>query len=202
MPRMACEGTDGNSARNRRITMRSEKQRRRRKDVNSTLWADSEWRVVEGRLTPPPGRPPKTSRLFQYVAEKLPYECLNSIKAHLAEQADHLAGVYLAHDSMGIARYGGRGQIFNRLAAHKQKYPKQLLYFSFYIIANKAHEREIETAILRAAGPQMMLNIRKVRNGIEVGNVLDYEPGTKFFERQRTSGRRPLNCEPDCGTSK
>lgn len=93
-------------------------------------------------------------------------------------------GVYMAHDSMGVARYGGRGNIISRLAMHKKNYPKELLYFSFYIIANKSHEREIETAILRAAGGQMNLNERKVREGIAVGNVSDFEPGTYFFERR------------------
>lgn len=96
----------------------------------------------------------------------------------------------MAHDSMGVARYGGRGSIFNRLASHKRKYPKELLYFSFFIIKNKNHEREIETALLRAAGSQMVLNQRKVRTGLEVGSVGDYEPGTHFVERQGMRGRK------------
>ncbi len=72
-------------------------------------------------------------------------------------EADYLEGVYSAHDAMGVARYGGRGQIFSRLESHKRKYAKELVYYSFYVIENKNHEREIETAILRAAGPQMSL---------------------------------------------
>jgi hypothetical protein len=84
----------------------------------------------------------------------------------------------------------GRGQIFNRLTAHKKAYPDQVMYFSFYVIANKNHEREVETAILRAAGPQMILNTKKVGDGIEPGDVRDYEPGTEFFERQRIRGRK------------
>ncbi len=94
----------------------------------------------------------------------------------------------MAHDSMGVARYGGRGSIFSRLDRHRKDYPDELLYFSFYVISNKAHEREIETAILRAAGGQMVLNERKVRMGLENGNVSDYEPGTWYFERQRPKG--------------
>jgi hypothetical protein len=105
------------------------------------------------------------------------------------EESDDVQGVYLAHDSMGVARYGGRGNIFNRVASHKKKYPKELLYFSFFIIKNKKHEREIETAILRAAGSQMVLNQRKVRTGLAVGNVADYEPGTQFVQRQGLRGR-------------
>jgi hypothetical protein len=121
------------------------------------------------------------------IAEKLPYECLPAIKKHLEKNGDAVQGVYLAHDSMGVARYGGRGSILSRLAAHKRKYPTQLRYFSFYVVANKAHEREIETAILRAAGPQMTLNTRKVASGILPGDIRDYEPGTIFFERRDRS---------------
>jgi hypothetical protein len=66
----------------------------------------------------------------------------------------------------------------------------ELCYFSFYTIASKKHEREIETAILRAAGPQLILNTRKVQSDVAKGDVRDYEPGTRFFERQRVRGRR------------
>jgi hypothetical protein len=161
-----------------------------RKAVNDVVCDVDGWRIVEGRLVPSRGRPRKTTHLFRYVAEKLPFGCLGKVKRNLAANADGLEGVYMAHDSMGVARYGGRGQIFTRLAAHRKAYPRELLYFSFYVIANKAHEREIETAILRAASSQMILNTRKVRSGLETGNVSDYEPGTKFFERQSMPGRR------------
>jgi hypothetical protein len=106
------------------------------------------------------------------------------------QEADYLQGVYLAHDSMGVARYGGRGAIFTRLASHKKNYRKQLLYYSFYVIENKPHEREIETALLRAAGPQMVLNTRKIAYGLHPGNIGDYEPDTEFFERQSIRGRK------------
>jgi hypothetical protein len=91
---------------------------------------------------------------------------------------------------MGVPRYGGRGDIFSRLASHKRNYPKQLLYFPFFIIKSKVHEREIETALLRAASSQMVLNQRKVRSGLEVGNITDYEPGTDFVERQNQRGKK------------
>jgi hypothetical protein len=73
---------------------------------------------------------------------------------------------------------------------HKRKYYKELVYFSFYIIENKTHENEIENVILRAAGPQMILNLRKVRDGIDPGRVGDYEPGTKFFRRRYARGAK------------
>ena len=79
---------------------------------------------------------------------------------------------------------------FSRLRSHKRKYSKELVYFSFYIIENKTHEREIENVILRAAGPQLVLNLRKVRDGIDPGAVGDYEPGTKFFRRRYARGAK------------
>ena len=96
----------------------------------------------------------------------------------------------MAHDSFGVARYGGRGNIFARLRNHKRKYRKELVYYSFFIIENKTYEREIENVILRAAGPQLVLNQRKVRDGIDPGRVGDYEPGTKFFRRKYARGTK------------
>jgi hypothetical protein len=89
---------------------------------------------------------------------------------------------------MGVAR--GRGRVFDRLRAHRKANPTVLFYFSFYLIDDKHHEREIETAILRAAGSQLLFNQRKVRNGLERGNATDYEPGTRFFERQYVRGKK------------
>jgi len=160
-----------------------------RKKVFESIWSEGSWKVVAGKLVPAPGRPPKTSHLFLLVAEKLPFECLAAVRKDMVTRKDHREGVYLAHDSMGTARYGGRGQIFSRLAAHKKKYPRELVYFSFYVVKDKKHERELETAILRAAGPQMILNTRKVRDSISRGNIHDYEPGTRFYERQGMRGR-------------
>ena len=157
---------------------------KKQKVIRSTVWKNADWVVVEGSLVPSPGRPPKPRRLFQYVGEKLPFACLKDVKKAISDHSDDLDGVYLAHDSMGVARYGGRGRIFRRLASHFRKYPRVLVYFSFYVIKNKSHEREIETAILRAASPQLILNQRKIREGIDPGSVRDYERGTRFFQRR------------------
>jgi hypothetical protein len=124
------------------------------------------------------------------VAEKLPYDSLAAVHRHMKLNKAHLQGVYMAHDSMGVARYGGRGRIFSRLRSHRRKYRRELVYFSFYVVRDKKHERELETAILRAAGPQMILNTQKVRDGINPGSVRDYEPGTRFFQRRGRKGRR------------
>ena len=96
----------------------------------------------------------------------------------------------MAHDSFGIPRYGGRGRIFSRLARRKEKYKRELQYFSFYIVKNKNHERELENAILRAAGPQMALNTLKVRSNWMPGRVQDYEPGTQFYQRKDSKDAR------------
>jgi hypothetical protein len=148
------------------------------------------WNVIAGKLVPGRGRPALIERIFEVVAEKIPFDALGKCKSDMSKYGYSADGVYLAHDSMGVARYGGRGNIFGRLAGHFKKHPRELAYFSFYTINNKRHEREIETVILRAAGPQLILNERKVRDDIEKGDVKDYEPGTEFYERQRVRGKR------------
>lgn len=99
-------------------------------------------------------------------------------------------GVYVAHDSMGYARYVGRGAIFTRLRARQKAQPAELVYFSFYVVEDKKHEREVETLLIRAAGPQLHFNTRKRRIDIQPGDVRDFEAGTKFFERQGRRGRK------------
>lgn len=157
-------------------------RRSKRVDVG-VVYTDAEWKVSVGelKLTERGGRKP--DHLFKYIAEKLPWASLTKVGTYLKSLGVKREGVYMAHDSFGVARYGGRGRIFTRLRNHKRKYTRELVYYSFYIIENKTHEREIENVILRAAGPQMVLNQRKVRDGIDPGWVSDYEPGTKFFRR-------------------
>jgi hypothetical protein len=182
--RMEANGSWGREA------MAASKKGKSRKEVIGQVWSDkSEWNVVAGRLVPGAGRPRQS--LFRYVGEKLPWGSLAKVRAHVVRvEGDDPEGIYLAHDSMGFARYGGRGQIFGRLRSHRRKYPRELLYYSFYVVASKVHERELETVILRAAGPQMILNERKVRSDISSGNIKDYEPGTRFFERHAKKGKK------------
>ena len=96
----------------------------------------------------------------------------------------------MAHDSMGVARYVGRGNVFNRLSSHKRAHNLELQYFSFYIVAEKVHEREIETLLIRAGGAQLHFNERKKRVDIQPGDIRDYEADTYFYERQYRKGRR------------
>jgi hypothetical protein len=148
------------------------------------------WTIHYGELKRGRGRPAKTEHLFKVIGEKLPYEALSAVKRHLNASGHTFQGVYVAHDSMGCPRYIGRGNIFARLEARKKVQQLELEYFSFYVVSEKKHEREIETLLIRAAGFLLEFNDRKKRVGLEAGNVRDYEAGTIFYERQYKRGRR------------
>lgn len=157
----------------------------------TTLWTDKvSWTVHLGKLKRRPGRPSNTKSLFKVVAEKLPYESLNKVAASLSAISDSAEGIYIAHDSMGCPRYIGRGNVINRLKARLREQPLELKYFSFYIVEEKKHEREIETLLIRAAAHLLYFNDRKKRPNIEAGDIKDYEAGTQYFERHRKKGRR------------
>jgi len=158
--------------------------------IDHQVWANSDWTVHYGELRRSPGRPKKVARLFKYIGEKIPYSALDAVRKHFSSDGATALGVYVAHDSMGTPRYIGRGQVFSRLKAHKKRYSLELAYFSFYIVEDRQHEREIETLLIRAAGDQLEFNDRKRRVGIMPGNIRDYEPGTEFYERHYKKGRR------------
>jgi hypothetical protein len=65
------------------------------------------------------------------------------------------------------------------------------MYYSFYVVAQKIHEREIETLLIHAAGPLLDFNDKKKRPGIQAGSVKDFEAGTLFYERRYPWGNRP-----------
>lgn len=154
------------------------------------VWSSSTWIVRAGKLIAAPGRPAGQPRLFTVLAEKVPYEALTSVRKAMEARSLSARGVYVAHDSMGFARYVGRGNVFQRLRARKNEQELELVYFSFYIVKERNHEREIETLVIRAASPLLLFNERKKRASILPGNILDYEPGTHFFERQYRKGKR------------
>lgn len=156
----------------------------RHNDIETTT--NSGWRVVAGELASGPGRPRSNANLFRIVAEKLPYALLADVKADVIarHQLVKPRGVYVAHDSMGYPRYIGRGYIFDRLKARKILHPLQLQYFSFFVVDNANHEREIETVLIRIASGLIDLNDRKKRTDHEGGDVRDYEPRTHFYERK------------------
>jgi hypothetical protein len=170
----------------------SKKKRKRAstKRIKARVWTSSLWSVVEGKLVPGPGHPGKVKPLFQIVGEKLPIQSLRTVRDRVKSLGIPQTGVYAAHDSMGFPRYIGRGNVFWRLGDHWRRYELQLHYYSFYIVLNKAHEREIETLLIRAAGPLLQFNDKKKRVDLRAGSVRDYEAGTRFFERQRKKGAK------------
>ena len=163
---------------------------KRTKSVSVTVWENTIWKVVRGRLIRAPGRPKATQSLFRVVGEKLPFEALRPILKAMVALGLPRTGVYVAHDSMGFARYIGRGRIFGRLRTHKRRHPLELAYFSFFVVEDKTHEGEIETILIRAAGPLLEFNSQKKRVDLRSGNIRDYEAGTDFFERQYHRGKR------------
>ncbi len=163
-----------------------------RKTIKEEIYADGRmWKVVHGELVPGPGRPQKIQPLFKVVAEMLPFSALNAVKKYMRKTKLPRTGIYMAHDSMGHARYAGRGNIFSRLNARHKAQPLELEYFSFYVVLDKQHEREIETALIRVAGPQLVFNSQKKRVTNEPGSIRDYEPGTLFYVRQKKKGKKP-----------
>ncbi|MHB1673162.1 MAG: hypothetical protein ACYCSP_02830 [Acidobacteriaceae bacterium] len=155
------------------------------------VYSNDQWCVNYGELKSGRGRPESVERLFLILGEKLPFESLNGVSAHLKKRKIRRTGVYVAHDSMGFARYIGRGNIFQRLRARHAAQKLELRYFSFYIVKERKHEREIETLLIRAAGPLLQFNTKKKRVDIRVGNIKDYEAGTQFFERRYMRGTKP-----------
>ena len=153
------------------------------------IYHDNQWSVHFGRLKAGPGRPQKT--LFRAIGEKLPFESINKVNAYLRTKGIRRIGVYVAHDSMGYARYIGRGRVFARLRTHFKAHKLELKYFSFYIVEDRGHEREIETLLIHTAGPLLQFNTNKKRLTISPGSPRDYEAGTVFFERHYKKGKRP-----------
>jgi hypothetical protein len=155
------------------------------------LWSDDQWTLRFGKLNPGRGRPESIRSLFQVVGEKVPFGAIQAVNKHLKSLGIGRNGVYVAHDSMGYARYIGRGRIFSRLSARKKAQALELAYFSFYVVEERKHEREIETLLIRAAGPLLQFNTRKKRVNISAGSLLDYEAGTLFYERRYERGKKP-----------
>lgn len=154
------------------------------------VWSDVRCSVRWGKLVGSAGNPGKIKSLMSWVGEKIPYAALDETKKKLQQEGAKKDGVYVAHDSMGYARYVGRGDVFVRLANRLKAHPMELAYFSFYLVAEKKHEREIETLLIRLGGAHLQFNERKKRIDISPGNVRDYESGTNYVERQKKKGRK------------
>lgn len=166
------------------------KKRPSRKVSEAKVSEHGQWIIKAGKLVPSRGRPEAINSLFKVVAEKIPFECLSNIEKDMRTKKLPRSGIYCAHDSVGAVRYVGRGSIFSRLRTRKNMHPLELLYFSFYVIPDSKHEREIETLLIRATSHLLDFNEKKRRPTIEIGNVRDYEGGTFFYERQKKKGKK------------
>jgi hypothetical protein len=155
----------------------------------SGVFSDPQWTVNFGELKAGSGPDEEFPRLFEALGEKLPFEALPKVQKYLKGQGITQEGVYIAHDSMSYSRYIGRGNIFQRLRACENAHVLELKYFSFYVVKDKKHEREIETLLIRAAGPMLLFNTKKKRLTISAGSISDYEAGTLFFERKYNKGK-------------
>ncbi len=161
------------------------------KRIFEKVFTDNEqWTVQYGELKRGKGNPGSTEHLFKVLGEKIPYSALGEVRKHARELGYKPQGVYVAHDSMGCPRYIGRGNVFTRLESRRKAHELELQYFSFYLVSEKKHEREIETLLIRAAGFLLEFNEKKKRVGISHGNINDYEAGTLFYERQRKKGKK------------
>ncbi len=166
---------------------------RLKKATGKKIYGDgsSAWTVHHGVLKRTQGNPGRAAHLFQVVGEKLPFEALAAVRAHVLRSLSLKPyGLYVAHDSMGCPRYIGRGNVFQRLDTRRRAQIQELKYFSFYLVSEKKHEREIETLLIRAASFLLEFNSRKKRVGISHGNICDYEAGTVFYERHYKRGKK------------
>jgi hypothetical protein len=148
------------------------------------------WIVQSGELKRSQGRP-SSERLFLAVAEKIPKEALSDVRKDLKDRLEaRFFGVYVAHDSMGYPRYIGRGDIYWRLTSRFKKNADELSYFSFYVVKEKVHEREIETLLIRTVGDLLDFNAKKKRTSLLTGSVKDFEAGTIFYLRKPKRKKR------------
>jgi len=62
---------------------------------------------------------------------------------------------------------------------------------SYWRVEDRKHQREIETMLIRAAGPLLPFNEKKKQLTIDAGSIGDYEANTRFFERHYKKGKKP-----------
>jgi hypothetical protein len=80
---------------------------RRKKQIIEKIWksVDKTQTVVFGKLGSSGGS--QSKNLFLVIGEKLPFECLPEVRKHVRNYITVRKGVYMAHDSFGVPRYGG-----------------------------------------------------------------------------------------------
>jgi hypothetical protein len=162
--------------------MRRKKHKIYGPDVPAT---NRDWTIKFGRIDFSARSQRPQEPFFAVIGEKLPFGAINQVKKHLRQRTKtRPIGVYVAHDSMGWPRYIGQGNIFSRLKARHALNRRELYYFSFYLLNDRHREKEIETMLIRVAGPLLHYNVQKKRLDASPGSVRNYAVGTQFYERK------------------
>ena len=65
---------------------------------------NEDWNIQVGELQPIARGAHRRDHLFKYVAEKLPWDALPRVGRYLNRRGVKRIGVYMAHDSFGVAR--------------------------------------------------------------------------------------------------
>lgn len=134
-----------------------------RKSTVDRVWENDTWTVGYGRLIPGRGRPRKQTRLFSAAGERLPIESLDAVRKDLRERGLGEEGVYVAHDSMGYARYVGRGRIFARLKARAKANKLEVKYFPSMSCRRRFMNEKLKRSSF--ASPLLCCSLTNARRG-------------------------------------
>jgi hypothetical protein len=70
--------------------------------------------------------------------------------------------------------------VFTRLRSHKKAQRLELLYFSFYMVEENVHEREIETLLIRGASHLLSFNEKKNASAFRPAASMTTSPELPF----------------------
>jgi len=144
------------------------------KSIQERVWHDTSWVVSRGVLKRRRGRPENVKPLFLVVGEKLPFASIDAVGKQVGQRIGSRSGVYVAQDSMGYARYIGRGKIFTR-----RRRLGRIERTCSCTTRSTSSSRALTGVRLNPcsyvrAGPLLEFNTRKRRANIEPGDVYDF----------------------------
>jgi len=112
------------------------------------------WKVRVGELRRVGRKSAKANPLFKYVAEKLPWGALSCVSKYLKDHKVKRVGVYMAHDSFGVARYPAHNpvSVFDPLPLHmsKRSFPDIAAFELFVANNTSAAANDASSAIFFA----------------------------------------------------
>lgn len=139
--------------------------------------------LIRGELKRKPGKKP--TPLFTLVGELLPRESWQ-------ELPEHVSGVYILFDGSETARYVGLAKNVRRrfktyfTGSNPDDDDKRQVVtaFSVYAVSTRKRARELESLLIHAMGPQLILNDRKHRLFGQRPDCKLFEPGTLLLRRR------------------